>query len=181
MSIADSTADLLLVISLSVSGALLLVVAWLALRLHRLSKATKGALRDGENADVFEALAELRDGQGQLRDDLGVVHGNTEHLRGLLKGATSRLSIVRYDAFEDMGGGLSFSAAILNEKGSGIVLTAINGRQETRAYAKPVVEGDSEFSLSAEESTAIKQAMQGVLTTGAATDDPERRRRRRAS
>lgn len=181
MTLPDSTADLLLVISLSVSGVLVLVVAWLMLRLHAISKATKGALRDGENADVFEALAELRDGQDQLRDDLGVVHGNTEHLRGLLKGATSKVAIVRYDAFEDMGGGLSFSAAILNERGSGLVISAINGRQETRAYAKPVVDGSSEFSLSDEEVTAIDQAMKGVLTTGAVASDPDRRRRRRAS
>lgn len=180
MAIPDSTADLLLVISLSASGLLLIVVAFLFLRLRGLSRTTSQALGGGK-ADIFESLAELRDANEGLRDDLGIVHGNTAHLRELMRDATTKVAIVRYDAFEDMGGGLSFSAAVLNERGSGLVFSAINGRQETRAYAKPIVDGKSDFSLSTEEVTAIEQAMKGVLTTGATLDDPGRRRGRRAS
>lgn len=182
MAIPDSTADLLLVISLSLGGVLLLAVALLSLRLRRLSRTTRSALGGGDAGDIFEAIAGLRSGHENMRKDLGIVHGNTEHLRGLLRGVTSKVGIIRYDAFDDMGGGLSFSAALLDEDGTGIVLSAINGRQETRAYAKPVVNGASDFSLSAEENAVIEQAMSGVLTTGATLDDPERRsRRRRAS
>lgn len=182
MAIPDSTADLLLVISLSLSGVLLVALAFLALRLRQLSRTTRAALGDGDAEDVFEALAGLRSGHDAIRQDLGIIHGNTEHLRGLLRGVTSKVGIIRYDAFDDMGGGLSFSAALLDEDGTGIVLSAINGRQETRAYAKPVVKGASDFSLSAEEIAVVEQAMSGVLTTGAVLGDPERRsRRRRAS
>ena len=61
--------------------------------------------------------------------------------------------------FEDMGGRLSFSAALVDDHGSGLVLSAISGRTEARAYAKIVDEGESEIGLSPEERKAIAEAM----------------------
>lgn len=99
---------------------------------------------------------------------LGEVRGRIQHLaatddalREDLAGAVQRVGLVRYDAFEDMGGRLSFSLALLNEAGDGVVLTAINGRQDTRAYAKPVTAGTSDHNLTEEEAEAIRQATAG--------------------
>jgi hypothetical protein len=58
-----------------------------------------------------------------------------------------------------MGGRLSFSAAILNAHGDGLVITSINGRQDTRCYAKQVRAGTSIHNLSGEEEQAIRDAM----------------------
>ena len=69
---------------------------------------------------------------------------------------------MRYDAFGDMGGRLSFSAAMLDDGGDGLVLTAIHGRSETRSYIKGVKGGSSEASLSPEELQAISYALKGV-------------------
>ena len=66
--------------------------------------------------------------------------------------------LVRYDAFEDIGGGQSFSAALLDEGGNGVVLTSIHGRGESRTYGKAVRGGTSEHTLSPEEQQAIAQA-----------------------
>ena len=77
----------------------------------------------------------------------------------LIEGGVRRVALLRYDAFEDVGGRLSFSCAMLDEHGTGVVLTSINGRQETRVYAKPVTERASPYNLSMEESEAIRQAM----------------------
>ena len=57
-----------------------------------------------------------------------------------------------------MGGRLSFSAALLDDAGDGVVLTSINGRSETRTYAKSVARGGSEHALSPEEQEAIAHA-----------------------
>jgi hypothetical protein len=76
-----------------------------------------------------------------------------------LTGAVQRVSLIRYDAFEDVGGRLSFSCALLDERGDGVVVTSINGRQDTRVYAKPVVRGASEHNLSEEEVEAIRDAL----------------------
>ncbi|MDD4657494.1 MAG: DUF4446 family protein [Eubacteriales bacterium] len=68
--------------------------------------------------------------------------------------------LVRYNAFEKTGSDLSFSLALLNDKADGFVLTGIFGREDTRIYAKPVLNGKSQYNLSEEENLAIKTAME---------------------
>ena len=88
-----------------------------------------------------------------------------ERLGQMLRGAVQRVGLVRYDAFEDVGGRLSFSCAMLNDEGDGVVMTSINGRQDTRVYAKPVYRGESMHNLSEEEAAAIREAMLGPRQT----------------
>jgi hypothetical protein len=77
----------------------------------------------------------------------------------LIEGAVRHVGLVRYDAFEDVGGRLSFSCALLDDHGNGVVVTSINGRQDTRVYAKPVLDARSTYNLSTEEEEAIRQAL----------------------
>lgn len=72
--------------------------------------------------------------------------------------ALRRVAVVRFDAFPDLGGRLSFSAAVLDQSGSGLVLTSIAGRSETRLYAKTVTAGGASDDLSPEEAQAVKAA-----------------------
>ena len=72
--------------------------------------------------------------------------------------ALRNLAVVRYDAFGDMGGHLSWSLALLDDAGSGVVLTSIHGRSDARTYAKNVRDWSCEQQLSPEESEAIAQA-----------------------
>jgi hypothetical protein len=116
---------------------------------------------DGADRDIFDAVGR----------SLKQVRAIDERVDGVVKdqqkqAATGQLAIqkfhmVRYDAFEDMGGRLSFSAALLNDHGDGVVLTSINGRTETRTYAKPVSELTSDYNLSEEEREAIAGAVAG--------------------
>ena len=75
--------------------------------------------------------------------------------------ALRHVAVVRYDAFGDMGGHLSFSAALLDDNGDGLVISSINGRTETRTYAKTLVGLQSEHTLSPEEKEAIEDARRG--------------------
>ena len=68
------------------------------------------------------------------------------------------MAVIRYDAFTDTGGQLSWSMALLDDSGSGVVLTSIQGRNESRTYAKNVVGWASETLLSPEEEDAITNA-----------------------
>jgi hypothetical protein len=80
------------------------------------------------------------------------------------------VAIVRYDALHEMSGQLSFSLALLNAVGDGVVLSSINGRAETRTYAKPVRAGKGVQELSPEEAQAVHSARLGTgLSTIAAT------------
>lgn len=68
-------------------------------------------------------------------------------------------SIKRYNAFEGVGGEQSFSLALLNDAGSGFIITGIHGRDDCRTYAKPIVEGRSKHNLSEEEKIVLSSAL----------------------
>jgi hypothetical protein len=72
------------------------------------------------------------------------------------------VAIVRYDALNEMSGQLSFSLALLNSLGDGVVLSSINGRAETRTYAKPIAAGKGGQELSPEEAQAVHSARRGT-------------------
>lgn len=75
--------------------------------------------------------------------------------------AVRDVSIVRYDALKEMSGQLSFSLALLNSDGDGVVITSINSRTETRTYAKVVQGGKGVQPLSPEEDHAVRSARLG--------------------
>jgi hypothetical protein len=75
--------------------------------------------------------------------------------------ALRHVAVVRYDAFGDMGGRLSFSTAVFDAQGDGLIISSINGRSEARTYAKALTGLESDQALSPEELEAIKQARRG--------------------
>jgi hypothetical protein len=79
-----------------------------------------------------------------------------------------------------MGGRMSFSAALLDDAGDGLVLTSINGRSETRTYAKGVKAGSSDHTLSPEEEQAITYATRAAEGRDADADLTGASRRRRS-
>ena len=89
------------------------------------------------------------------------VHGLRQEVAALKAeagDALRHLSVVRYDAFGDVGGHLSWSIALLDDAGHGVVLTSIHGRSEARTYAKSITAWASEQQLSPEEDEAIAHA-----------------------
>lgn len=116
----------------------------------------------GGKGDILEAVSRQIEEVRAMRGDIRQVHAEVQHLAEAFRSALQRFAVYRYDAFEDMGGQLSFSAAILNDLGDGLVISCINGRQEARTYAKPVQAASSPYNLSPEEQEAIRLALAGV-------------------
>jgi hypothetical protein len=154
MTLSDKTLSLLVLISLGLSG---LALVFTATGPGRRQRETKGPIR------LDDALRGILEGQGRAIQRLErAVRGlqrTEERQKGMIEGAVRRVGLVRYDAFEDVGGRLSFSCALLDDRGNGVVVTSINGRQDTRVYAKPISDGRSTYNLSIEEEEAIKQAL----------------------
>jgi hypothetical protein len=93
-----------------------------------------------------------------LPEDAHALRQEVAALRGEAAKALKHLAVVRYDAFGDMGGHLSWSLALLDDHGDGAVLTSIHGRNEARAYAKSVTGWSCDQPLSPEEEEAISHA-----------------------
>ena len=161
MSLSSSTAALLAVIGTSAGGVGLLVALFAHLRLRKLRRNLT-ILQAGDDAESFlSSAAKQVELVARLRAELSSVEGRMHELRLDVADALSHVAVVRYDAFRDMGGRMSFSAALLDDSGDGLVISAIHGRTETRSYAKGVKGGTSDQQLSPEERQAIAFAARG--------------------
>lgn len=93
---------------------------------------------------------------GTVKSELRRLSKELEDARSELRETLQHLAVVRYDAYGDMGGRLSWSMALLDDKGDGVVLTSINSRNDARSYAKEVKSFESDAKLSPEEEEAIE-------------------------
>lgn len=132
-------------------------------QLVRMRRAYAVLQGKGRRDDFVTAVNRHVEAVADLRGEVGELSQGLAKARADLADAIRHIAVVRYDAFPDMGGRLSFSAALLDDAGDGLVLTSINGRSETRTYAKGVKGGASEHQLSPEEQQAISFATRGPV------------------
>jgi len=159
VSLPASTAALLAVIGTAAGGLGILVAFVAHLRLRRLRR-NYSVLQAGDSGESFVAAAARQvEHVARLRGELAAVERRIAQVRRDVADALRHVAVVRYDAFRDMGGRMSFSAALLDDAGDGLVISAIHGRTETRTYAKGVKSGTSDQPLSPEERQAISYAM----------------------
>jgi hypothetical protein len=154
MTLAISTVSFVVVLVVVVA-VVVLGPAWLRSqrRTTRREPGTRSGRKvEGEVQQQGKAIQRLEAAVRQLA--LG-----QKQLAELAEGSIRHGGVVRFDAFEDMGGRLSFSAAMLDGNGDGVVITSINGRQDTRCYAKRVTNGASIHNLTDEERQAIREAL----------------------
>jgi hypothetical protein len=136
----------------------LAVVAVLQVRLRRI-RAAQLVLLGGGKADLIDFAVSL---QGRI-DDL---HGAVDEIAAALSRvdrrideSVSKTGLVRYDAYKDAGGQQSATIALLDSGRTGIVLSAIQGRDYARIYLKELDRGRTSVALSPEELEAVERAM----------------------
>jgi hypothetical protein len=155
--------------------AALLVAALLARSLRRLRADQRVVLGGTAPQDLVTHAAELDRGFASLNDYVSDVVTRLDARLGdaevRLEGAVAFRGVVRYDAYNEMSGRQSTSIALLDARGSGIVVSSIHHRDQARVYAKQVVDGRSQLELSPEEEEAIRVALAGEVP-----DAAERRR-----
>jgi hypothetical protein len=146
---------------------LLLLLVGLVVQSVRLGRAM-GAYRALVSGEGGGSLQEVLDGHiGQVRD----VGTRLEELNTLYtfleqrtRGSLQHIGLVRFNPFEDTGSDQSFAIALLDDRRDGIVISSLHGRANTRVFAKPVENGASQHALSAEETEAIRIAVEGTAT-----------------
>jgi hypothetical protein len=155
----SATAAAAIAVVACVLAAAGLVVAWLAwVRVRRLRDAQR-VLVGGGRKDLVEFAVSLQGRIDDLHRAVDEVAASLARLDRRIDGTISNASLVRYDAYEDTGGHQSSSVALLDASRSGIVLTAIQGRDYARIYAKELDRGKAAVALSPEEQEAVDRAM----------------------
>lgn len=160
MDLLTEYRDVWLLGAIAVNFIMFILILILFVRVSALKRRLRALLGNSEAKDIEEAIIQSHQQLAQMKEDQGWLRKELNMLAEQAKKMKARTAIVRYNAFHETGSDLSFSIAIVDEAGNGLVLTGIHNRAETQMYAKPLENGKSKYSLSPEEIEAINQALQ---------------------
>jgi hypothetical protein len=161
VSLDSSTLDTIAIAAAAVAVVALIFAFIAVLKIGSLKRSLLILQGDATHGTLLSAVDRHVSVVEDLRGEVAGIQRGLAVVRSDLGDALRHVSVIRYDAFKDMGGRMSFSAALLDDDGDGVVITAINGRSETRAYAKGIKTGQSDNPLSPEEEQAVGHALQG--------------------
>ena len=139
----------------------LLLGLWLILLYRQVNgfRQSYGALlTSGEGKNLGELLSMYVEQMRLAASKADQLTETSAQMEKQLQSSIQRVGLVRFNAFEGTGGEQSFALALLDAEGDGVVVSSLQGRAESRLYAKPVKRWDSTYNLSVEEKEAIARA-----------------------
>ena len=147
-------------IALSVCCVILLILVIISLCKLKILKRRVDSLTRGKDTESMEDIIlsylqrveSLEEGEEITRAALTAIKDN-------LKITYQKKGLVKYDAFREMSGALSYSLALLDKENNGVLISSMYSREGCYTYAKDIVNGESKINLSEEETEALKQAM----------------------
>ena len=138
------------------------LAVWLAM-LQRSESRLRSRLRRILSDEGTAGLDEILDRQAkrieQLSSRVDALNALEQELEAMSRLALQKVGVVRFNPFQDSGGDQSFAIALLDQAGTGLVISSLHGRTETRLFAKQIANGRSRHALSDEEQQAIRTAL----------------------
>ena len=143
------------VVSIILAVVLKIVLCKLKTLKRRVDSLTRG--KDTESLEdiivsYLERVESLEEGEEITRAALNAIKDN-------LKITYQKTGLVKYDAFREMSGALSYSLALLDKENNGVLISSMYSREGCYTYAKEIIKGESKINLSEEEAEALKQAV----------------------
>jgi len=153
------TGDTLAILILVLTGLLLLLLFGLLalmLRVRGLQRRIHGMTRgiEGNLEEMLRAHLDMVQAASRRMD---VLEQTIAVLQSQMPSCLRNAHLIRYDAFDDVGGEQSFSLALLDSQGSGLVLTSVYSRSDVRVYAKSIRDGRASHALSQEEERLLRE------------------------
>ena len=139
-----------------------MIVLWIVniIQIKKLKKNYKIFMKGKDAKSLEEVLIRRLDQVDSLILSNKRNEKDIQNIFANMKFTFQKVGLVKYDAFQEMGGKLSFSVALLNEKNDGFVLNAVHSREGCYTYIKEIVDGNSIIVLAEEEQEALKMAME---------------------
>ena len=131
---------------------------WASIRVKRVRDSQRSLLGGGRR-DLVDFAVSLQGRVDDLNSAVDEVAAGLARVDRRVDGTVTNTAIVRYDAYEDTGGHQSASLALLDSARTGVVVTAIQGRDYARIYMKELDRGKASVALSPEEQEAVERAM----------------------
>jgi hypothetical protein len=156
--VSASTASLIAIAAAAVAGLALVICFWFWLLLRRV-RSTQRVLLGGGKQDLVDFAVSLQARIDDLLRAVDEVAAALSRVDRRVDASIQKTSIVRYDAIADAGGHQSASVAMLDSSRTGVVVSAIQGRDYARIYVKELDKGRATVALSPEEQEAVERAM----------------------
>lgn len=140
----------------------LVVIVWLGVLtffILRQRVFLKSLFPKSSERDIRKKFEEVIAAIENFKLDLGKLRKELEGIKVDGIGHIQKVGLLRFNPYEDTGGDQSFTIALLNKKGSGVVMTSLHARSGTRIFAKPVTLGKGKYELSKEEEEVLKKAL----------------------
>ncbi len=153
-----STAGVIAIAAAAVAGLALVTCLWFWLLLRRV-RSTQRVLLGGGKQDLVDFAVSLQARIDDLLRAVDEVAAGLSRVDRRVDASIQKTSIVRYDAIADAGGHQSASVAMLDSSRTGVVVSAIQGRDYARIYVKELDKGRATVALSPEEQEAVERAM----------------------
>ncbi len=139
---------------------LLIFLIVMAVKVKKMKKKYIKFLTGSDGETLEEVIYKRFDEIDFLKNELENKTKEIKEIRNTLTKAFQKIGIVKYDAFNEMGGKLSFSLALLDEENTGFLINAMHSREGCYTYIKEIVKGESAINLGEEERKALNNAIE---------------------
>lgn len=150
---------ILVILSFIISILLIILIITLFLRQSRLEVNYRIFMKGKNGKSLEETFKQQFDDIDVVKEQTDLLHKRMMYVEKSLNKSYQKCGIIKYDAFKEIGGKLSFAYALLNDSNTGFVMNCIHSREGSYTYIKDVIRGECELQLSDEEAEAIKIAM----------------------
>lgn len=150
------------IILIFVLGVLLIVLVYMikiSMKMSRFMKKYKMFMRGMDGASLERAFAARFNQMDILEENSRNHMEEIRKIKEVQNITLNKVAIVKYDAFKEMGGKLSFALAMLDKENNGFVMNAIHSSDGCYTYVKEIVKGESYVVLGEEEKEALRQAV----------------------
>lgn len=148
-----------IVILASVVGILLILTIVQFIQISRLKKKVTSFTTGKSGANLEKTIISLVEDNKFLKNDVKNNRKEINHIYKRLETTYQKMGLVKYDAFQQMGGQLSFSLALLDENNTGFIINSVHSTEGCYSYTKEIRNGGSAIDLSEEEAEALAMAM----------------------
>lgn len=150
---------IILIVMMAIMVFVLIYMVRVSMKLTRFLKKYRIFMRGKDAVSLEKAFTQKFLEVDRLMEINKIQAGEISRIKEILSRTTNKIGIVKYDAFPDVGGKLSFALAMVDESNTGFVLNAIHSREGCYTYVKEIVKGESYIVLGQEEKDALRQAV----------------------
>lgn len=152
----------LLIGFLAFATLMLIIAIILFVKVGKMKKKYKVFMGDENSKSLEKLILEKLDEIESLKTETKNNRDDIKKIEEELLQTLNKVGIVKYDAFNEMGGKLSFALALLNEKNDGFIINAMHSREGCYTYIKEIIKGESFIALGEEERMALSEAINGI-------------------